>query len=1796
MRRKFTALLLAVALALGSAGVFPQTSSADDGLVFNIINGEEAVVSGYSGSGGAVEIPSAYGGYPVTGIGQEAFANADNITAVSLPASIKTIGAQAFYSCDHLAAVNIPEGVTFIGSEAFVFCKDLTHIDIPNSIQSIGTRAFTDCTALEAINVTGVNQYYQSIDGVLFAYFNIGNPGKLLFQYPAGRTAASYAIPNGVFVTDNSAFSNADYLTEIAFPEGFTTIGAWSFFGCDGLSEVEMPASLSAIGSYAFQDCSELEKIYFYGDAPDLGIPYDYTFAGTDDDFRLYYIAGKSGWTTPTWSDSHYPTATFIPQARCRIDGQDFYSLSDALSSIGAGQNKTIELLGDINYGYGINISGRSVNFALGGHTLDVMNLSGDGLFVGDDGTVALSGAGAFHVTGLNYGIHVQDGVAAVTTAATLSDGGAAVYAGGNGSATVSGNASSAYALGGGEVSIGGDLSGFASAAGAYSQVTVQGSVAKAIASSGGTVTVQQNVNGIEWGAMADNSGYVGGLSSTVTVYGNVTVSAADAIAAYAKGANTQVNIYGSITANGNIGTGALAEEGGHVSVINDLIHAGNIGARAVGAGSSVIIIGGDVTAAADNGAAVYAQDDGNVTVTGNVTATGNNGRGVKTNGGIADITGNITSSNGLGVDAYNEGIVTVTGDVSGKIVGVSAQNNGSSVEVTGDVAATGTESAGAYAYDAGTVSIDGNVQGVNTGVYAEENSEMTVGGNVTTTDTPGYGAQAKNNSTVTINGAIVAAGGYIRVDDLAKNIGDDQAATTKPGYKTYANGTSTVWVKSGDTPEERTLVSIIAPTAVTGLANGTAKTATALGLPAKVTLETDDGNVQADVTWDVAGCDYDPDDTGEQAFTVDGTVALPAGVINPDNVDLTVSINVTVNAASSTDKTLVAITAPAAITGIANGSAKTAAALGLPAKVTLVTDSGNVQADVSWDVAGCDYDPDDTGEQTFTVDGTVTLPAGVINPNSVDLTVSISVTIQQSAAVFATRLDVSAPGNATAGTSFNFTVTAEDNSGNTATGYTGTVHFTSTDASSSLPSNYIFIALDNGTHTFSAILNTTGSQTITATDSVTASIYGSSSVILVSASSSLSSDATLKQACGLTIIPSGTHAGSIADPYQASIDVASSQASIATSDLTPNDTNAVAALYTDSTFTTPTASVNLEAGAATTVYIRVTAQDASTRLYYAVSVTRAAAATPTISVGLQSGTITAGTAGSATFAVTTTNIDDNTPVAINWCDASGNSLSAPTGLSAAGSNVASNTSTITVIADVSTIEGTYYFTVTSGTATSSVVTVTVLKSVTIGNGDTVNITAPTTIIVPPGVTGAAIKVDTTQPLPLIEVNTSNLLGIVQLEIPAGTTVSGPIGWDGTISLPTVKAYPGATVTGAQSVNAVVEIGLSNESITFSNAVRLLVPGMAGKSAGYIINGVFTPITRVLSTDNQTTADNEIPPNGDAKIDASADLAIWTKHFTEFVAYTPSSGGGSGGGGGGGGTAVSYTPVVKTSAATSITSDAAVLNGSITSDGGYGITNYGFFWGTSSGSLTNRLDVGSNNQSDAFTAKLDSLTAGTTYYFKAYAANSKGTAYGSVLNFTTTGTSQTTITTTTVPKFSDVSDAFWGYTAITNLSGQGIVSGYPNGTFKPDASITRAEFATMLVKALGLNTSGTTSQFKDVSPGDWYYGTVNAAAVDGLVSGTSDNRFAPDALITREQMAVMVSKALGDKASVTDGTELNAFSDKASVSSWAVTGMEAAIKAGIVHGMTASTIAPQADATRAQAAVMVYQLLSILGK
>ena len=113
--------------------------------------------------------------------------------------------------------------------------------------------------------------------------------------------------------------------------------------------------------------------------------------------------------------------------------------------------------------------------------------------------------------------------------------------------------------------------------------------------------------------------------------------------------------------------------------------------------------------------------------------------------------------------------------------------------------------------------------------------------------------------------------------------------------------------------------------------------------------------------------------------------------------------------------------------------------------------------------------------------------------------------------------------------------------------------------------------------------------------------------------------------------------------------------------------------------------------------------------------------------------------------------------------------------------------------------------------------------------------------------------------------------------------------------------------------------------------------------------------------------------------------------------------------------------------------------------------------------------------------------------------------------------------------FTDVPTSFWAYGDIESLSGLGYISGYPDGSFKPGNTITRAEFVSILAKVLKLATYNPAApDFSDVAQGDWFYGSVEEAVYAGIVKGYGST-FKPDDPITREEMAVILVNALNEQ-------------------------------------------------------------------
>jgi hypothetical protein len=230
-------------------------------------------------------------GKGVTRIGSGAFSGCVGLTSVTIPKGVTSIGNWAFGNCKGLSSVALPDGMSKIEWAAFNNCANLSAITIPASVTSIEDGAFEHCTSLVAITVDDANPNYSSPEGVLF-----DKNRSQLIQWPLGKKAASYAIPNGVTRIKSNAFRNSKGLGAVSIPSSVTEIPRYAFAACTGLAEISVdaahpkfsssngvlfnkdrteliqcpggkagaytiPDSVTHVGNLAFNDCADLTSV-----------------------------------------------------------------------------------------------------------------------------------------------------------------------------------------------------------------------------------------------------------------------------------------------------------------------------------------------------------------------------------------------------------------------------------------------------------------------------------------------------------------------------------------------------------------------------------------------------------------------------------------------------------------------------------------------------------------------------------------------------------------------------------------------------------------------------------------------------------------------------------------------------------------------------------------------------------------------------------------------------------------------------------------------------------------------------------------------------------------------------------------------------------------------------------------------------------------------------------------------------------------------------------------------------------------------------------------------------------------------------------------------------------------------------------------------------------------------------------------------------------------------------------------------------------------------------------------------
>ncbi|MFD0619966.1 LamG-like jellyroll fold domain-containing protein [Paenibacillus sp. GCM10027629] len=772
----------------------------------------------------------------------------------------------------------------------------------------------------------------------------------------------------------------------------------------------------------------------------------------------------------------------------------------------------------------------------------------------------------------------------------------------------------------------------------------------------------------------------------------------------------------------------------------------------------------------------------------------------------------------------------------------------------------------------------------------------------------------------------------------------------------------------------------------------------------------------------------------------------------------------------------LQSIPAPAAITGVVNGTAKTAADLGLPATVELVTDLASMNADVTWDVDASSYDPAVQTEQIFAVSGIVTLPEGVTNPNNVPLTTSISVTVLSVTTIPKVAVD---------GVSLNKTAAS------LSVGATDSLVATVTPTNASNKTVTFTVDHDNVVKLADVILGADGATSAT----VKALSAGTATVTVETA------DGQYKDYYNVTVndvqVPvegvslnksSSTLIVGNTDELIATVSSADATDKTVTFTLEGSAVTVSSAVYDEVSGTTSVTVSAVSPGNAKVIATMAGGQTAE----YEVTVLAATVPATGVTLNKKAASLSVGATDSLVATITPTNASnkkvtftvDNDHV-VELADVI---LGADGATSATVKALSAGTATVTV----ETADGQYkdYYNVTVNEVQVSATGVTLNKTSAVLNiGATDSLTA---VVSPADATDKTVTY-------AVEGSVVTISSAVYDAVSGTTSV--------TVTAVSAGRAKITAMTADGGHKAVYEVYVNSGSSGNPN------PGNSGN--GVVLKGINTDSKAYSLEVGQTQA-----------LEVTAEYSDGTRTIvTDKASYTSSD------------------PTVIT---------------------------------VSANGVVKVVDTGSAKVTVSYQGKT------TVVEVTGYEKESGGV------------TSPDPETST--PIFVDIDNHAWAKLAIETLANQGIIKGTSATTFEPGKKITRADFVTLLVRALGLKAE-ISENFQDVDQSDYYYEALGIVKVLGIAKGTGEGMFNPKEEISRQDMMVLVVRALqvgGKWEPNGSASDLNSFADASDIAGYAVDAVAALVQEGIITGRGEGLISPNATTTRAEVAVIVYRLMNQL--
>lgn len=284
--RRFIALVSALSVLF--CFYVPVSAKESGGFHYEVI-GTNAKITGYSGGGTTVAIPSTIDGRIVTEIGNNAFAGKTAITVVTIPETVTSISQDAFRNCSSITSITIPSAVSAISEYAFAGCVSLTELNISSALTTIGHYAFEGCTSLREIRIPSTKIGFGAFRNCTsLETIELLQPVQSLGRQAFDGTAWYNSQPAGLLTVGTAVYAYTGDDADVVIPSGMRTIADFAFYGTD-VKSVVIPDGMYYIGSSSFADCELLTYLSVPDSVISIGLKaFGYNNGVADNNFTAY--------------------------------------------------------------------------------------------------------------------------------------------------------------------------------------------------------------------------------------------------------------------------------------------------------------------------------------------------------------------------------------------------------------------------------------------------------------------------------------------------------------------------------------------------------------------------------------------------------------------------------------------------------------------------------------------------------------------------------------------------------------------------------------------------------------------------------------------------------------------------------------------------------------------------------------------------------------------------------------------------------------------------------------------------------------------------------------------------------------------------------------------------------------------------------------------------------------------------------------------------------------------------------------------------------------------------------------------------------------------------------------------------------------------------------------------------------------------------------------------------------------------------------------------------------------------